>query len=105
MIRNSARFVSYKGLKKAYAGLKAVYSANTEEAGREALEGFGKTWGGKHPVIYQSWERRWDGLSGFFKHPPETAAPFIRLTLMNRLIINCGKLQKTACRFQRMMQY
>jgi transposase-like protein len=69
--RNSTKFVSYKDLKKVCAGLEAVYSADSGEAGRGALEGFGKTWNEKYPVIYQSWERHWDGLSGFFKYPPE----------------------------------
>jgi transposase-like protein len=48
MIRNSTKFVSYRDLKKVCADLKAVYSANTEEAGREALEDFGKTWNDKY---------------------------------------------------------
>jgi transposase-like protein len=63
MVRNSAKFVSYKDLKKVCAGLKAVYSANTGEAGRSALEDFGKTWNGKYPMIYQSWDRHWEDLS------------------------------------------
>jgi transposase-like protein len=42
MIRNSTKFVSYKDLKKVCADLKAVYSADSEEAGHDALEDFGK---------------------------------------------------------------
>jgi transposase-like protein len=71
MIRNSTKFVSYKDLKKVCADLKAVYSASTEEFGRDALEEFGKTWNGKYPMIYKSWECHWDDLSEFFKYPPE----------------------------------
>jgi transposase-like protein len=71
MVRNSTKFVSYKDLKKVCADLKAVYSANTEEAGREALEDFGKTWNGKYPMIYRSWENHWADLSEFFKYPSE----------------------------------
>jgi transposase-like protein len=37
MVRNSARFVSYKDLKEVCAGLKAGYRAPSEEAGRAAL--------------------------------------------------------------------
>ena len=59
MVRNSAKFVSYKDLKKVCAGLKAVYSANTGAAGRDALEDFGKIWNGKYPVIYKSWDSHW----------------------------------------------
>jgi transposase-like protein len=60
MVRNSTKFVSYKDLKKVCADLKAVYSAATEEAGRDALEEFGKTWNTKYPMIYQSWDSHWD---------------------------------------------
>jgi putative transposase len=71
MVRNSTKFVSYKDLKKVCADLKLVYSANSEEAGHDALEEFGKTWNGKYPMIYQSWQRHWEDLSEFFKYPPE----------------------------------
>jgi transposase-like protein len=72
MIRNSAKFVSYKGIKKVCVDLKTACSADSGEAGREALEEFEKTWDGKHLMIYKSWEKHWADLSGFFKHPPET---------------------------------
>ena len=71
MIRNSTKFVSYKDLKKICADLKSVYSANTETAGRDALEGFGKIWNGKYPMIYKSWDHHWNDLSEFYKYPPE----------------------------------
>jgi transposase-like protein len=61
----------YKGLKKAYADLKAAYSAGTGEVARNAWEESGRIWDKKYPMIYQAWERHWDGLSGFFKYPPE----------------------------------
>jgi transposase-like protein len=71
MIRNSTKFVSWKDLKKVCADLKTIYSAPSEEAGRDALEDFGKTWDSKYPMIHQSWGRHWDDLSEFFKYPPE----------------------------------
>jgi transposase-like protein len=71
MVRNSTKFVLYKDLKKLCADLKAVYSANSEEAGRDALEDFGKKWNDKYQMIYQSWQRHWDDLSEFYKYPPE----------------------------------
>jgi len=42
MVRNSTKFVSYKDLKKVCADLKTIYSAATEEAGLNALMGFGE---------------------------------------------------------------
>ena len=71
-MRNSTKFVSYKDLKKVCAELKTIYSAATEEAGLDALMGFGEKWDGKYPMISQSWQRHWDDLSEFFKYPPET---------------------------------
>ena len=44
MVRNTTKFVSYKDLKKVCADLKAVYSANSEEIARNALEEFGAMW-------------------------------------------------------------
>lgn len=72
MVRDSTGFVSYRDLKKVRADLKAVYSAATGEAGRDALEEFGKTCNTKYPMIYRSWDTRRDDLGGLFKYPPET---------------------------------
>jgi transposase-like protein len=71
MARNSTKYVSYKDLKKVCADLKAVHSVPGEEAGRAALDDFGKIWNGKYPMIRQSWEKHWDDLSEFFNYPPE----------------------------------
>jgi transposase-like protein len=43
MIGNSAKYVSYKDLKKVCADLKAVYTAADKGAVRNALEEFGDT--------------------------------------------------------------
>ncbi|GHV89198.1 hypothetical protein AGMMS50267_15580 [Spirochaetia bacterium] len=51
MVRNSTKFVSYKDLKKLCADLKAVYSAPSEEAGRAALDEFGRIWNNKYPMM------------------------------------------------------
>jgi transposase-like protein len=61
-----------QGLEKSARWFKAIYSANTETAGRGALEEPGKIRNAKYPMIYKSRDRHWDGLSGFFKYPPET---------------------------------
>ncbi len=70
MIRNSTKFVSFKDLKSICADLKAIYTAVSEKAGREALEDFGSKWNPKYPMIYKSWSSRWDNLSEFFNYPP-----------------------------------
>jgi transposase-like protein len=71
MVRNSTKFVPYKDKKKVCADLKTIYSANTEETARDALEEFGKKWNDKYEMIYNSWDRHWPDLVEFFKYPPQ----------------------------------
>ena len=71
MVRNSTKFVSYKDLKKVCAGLRAIYSAPTEEAGRAALEEFGNMWNSRYSMIYQCWDTNWTDLCEFYNYSPE----------------------------------
>ena len=70
-IRNSIRYVSYKDTKKLLADLKPVYTAASEEMGCTALDDFAQVWGGRYPLVVQSWRNNWSELSTFFKYPPE----------------------------------
>ena len=70
-IRNSVRYVSYKDVKKVLADLKPIYTAATEPLALEALDGFEAVWGGKYPLIVNSWRTNWAELATFFKYPPE----------------------------------
>lgn len=70
-IRNSIRYVSYKDTKKLLADLKPVYTAASEEIGCAALDDFEQVWGGRYPLVVQSWRNNWSELSTFFKYPPE----------------------------------
>ena len=64
MVRNSRKFVSYEDLKK-------IYTAVTEQAGRDALDDFGKRWDSKYPMNYKSWDDRWKDLCEFYNYPEE----------------------------------
>jgi putative transposase len=99
MVRNSTKFVSYKDLKKVCADLKTVYSAPTEESGRTALEEFRKTWDGKYPMIYQSWDRRWDDLSEFFKYPDEIRRTIYTTNAIESLNYQLRKVTKNRSSF------
>ena len=99
MVRNSTKFVSYKDLKKVCADLKAVYSANTETAGREALEDFGTIWNDKYPMIYKSWDHRWDDLSEFFKYPPEIRRAIYTTNAVESLNYQLRKVTKNRLSF------
>ena len=66
-IRNSIRYVSYKDTKKLIADLRPIYQAPSEEAALTALDEFDGIWGGKYPLVVQSWQRNCAELSTFFK--------------------------------------
>ena len=99
MVRNSTRFVSYKDLKKVCAGLRAVYSAATEEAGLAALEEFGETWNARYPMIHQSWRRRWNDLSEFFRYPPEIRRAIYTTNAVESLNYQLRKVTKNRSTF------
>jgi transposase-like protein len=99
MVRNSAKFVSYKDLKKLCADLKAIYTAPTEDAGRSALEEFGKTWNAKYPMVYQSWDTHWDDLSEFFKYPPEIRRAIYTTNAIESLNYQLRKVTKNRSTF------
>jgi transposase-like protein len=99
MVRNSTRFVSYKDLKKVCADLKAVYSAASEEAGRKALEDFGKVWNEKYPMICQSWDHHWDDLSEFFRYAPEIRRAIYTTNAVESLNYQLRKVTKNRLSF------
>ena len=99
MVRNSAKYVSYKDLKKVCADLKAVYSASTEAAGKDALEDFGKIWNEKYPMIHKSWERHWDDLSELFKYSPEIRRAIYTTNAIESLNYQLRKVTKNRSTF------
>jgi len=99
MVRNSTKFVSYKDLRKVCTDLKTIYSAATEGAGRNALEEFGKTWNEKYPMIYQSWEQKWDDLSEFYKYPSEIRRVIYTTNAIESLNYQLRKVTKNRSSF------
>jgi transposase-like protein len=94
MIRNSAKYVSYKDLRKLCADLKMIYSAPSEEAGRAALEEFGEKWNKKYPMICQSWEQHWHDLCEFFKYPYEIRRAIYTTNAIESLNFQLRKVTK-----------
>lgn len=70
-IRNSIKYVSYKDVRKITVALKPIYTASSEAVGLAELDTFEQIWGGKYPLIVQSWRNNWAELSTFFKYSPE----------------------------------
>ncbi len=68
-IRNSMRYVGSKHQKAFMVDLKRVYKALNKEAAESALDELEKTWGDKYPIVIQSWRKKWDNLSVYFRYP------------------------------------
>ncbi|CAG9435343.1 IS256 family transposase ISSod4 (plasmid) [Providencia alcalifaciens] len=51
------------------ADLKPVYRAVSKEAAETALDELDTKWGQQYPVVIQSWRRKWDNLSAYFRYP------------------------------------
>lgn len=71
MIRNSARFVSYKDRKELVRDLKPVYTAVNREGAEAALEHFEEKWGRRYPMIGASWRANWERVVPFLDFPPD----------------------------------
>ncbi|WP_455428412.1 IS256 family transposase [Dryocola sp. LX212] len=68
-IRNSIKYVASKHHKAFMADLKPVYRAVSKEAAEVALDELEEKWGQQYPVVIQSWRRKWENLSHYFRYP------------------------------------
>ena len=68
-IRNSMKYVASKHQKAFMADLKPVYRAATKEAAEVELDNLEAKWGSQYPIVLQSWRRKWEHLSVYFKYP------------------------------------
>ena len=68
-IRNSLRYVGSKHHKAFMVDLKRVYQALNREAAESALDELELTWGERYPIVIQSWRRKWENLSVYFRYP------------------------------------
>ncbi|OCG74165.1 transposase, partial [Gilliamella sp. Nev6-6] len=68
-IRHSIKYVASKHHKAFMSDLKLVYKAVSREAAIDALDELEKKWGDKYPIVIQSWRRKWDNLSAYFRYP------------------------------------
>lgn len=72
MVRNTLKHVYYKDMKPFAADLKTIYYAESEKAGRTALDKVSEKWGQKYPYTMKRWYDNWDALCLIFKFSMET---------------------------------
>ncbi|EJX2514854.1 IS256 family transposase, partial [Salmonella enterica] len=68
-IRNPIKYVASKHHKAFMADLKPVYRAVSKEVAETALDELEAKWGQQYPVVLQSWSRKWENLSAYFRYP------------------------------------
>ena len=67
-IRNSLKYVASKDQKEFMRDLKPVYRAATKDQAEDALLTLEEKWGGKYPVVIESWQNNWEELSQYFQY-------------------------------------
>ena len=68
-IRNSMKYVASKNQKEFMRDLKPVYRAATKQEAETALGTLEDKWGKQYPLVINSWRRKWENLSVYFKYP------------------------------------
>ena len=71
MIRASLRYVTAGDRKLVITSLRAIYTADTEEAAMAALDAFDKCWGARYPSVSKLWRSRWNEVTPFLAFPKE----------------------------------
>ncbi|MEC9491120.1 IS256 family transposase [Flexistipes sp.] len=94
-IRNSLKYIASKNKKEFSKDLKPIYKAVSKEAAEEALDNLEKKWGKKYPIVIQSWRRRWDNLSCYFKYPEDIRKVIYTTNIIESVHRQFRKLTKT----------
>lgn len=67
-IRHTVMFIPHKDREAFCKDLQRVYTAPSEEAGREALKEVGERWP-QYRAYLKSWDTRWEDIAPFFSYP------------------------------------
>ena len=66
-VRNTLKYVADKDKKPFASDLKKIYSAASEQSGRDMLEKISEKWSEKYPNAMKSWYKNWDAITPIFK--------------------------------------
>jgi transposase-like protein len=98
MIRHTVMFIPHKDREAFCKDLQLVYTAPTEEAGREALREVGERWS-QYKAYLKNWEDRWEDLSPFFSYPAAIRRMIYTTNAIENLNRQFRKVTKTTTVF------
>jgi putative transposase len=98
-IRHSIKYVASKHHKAFMSDLKPVYKAVSREAAIDALDELEKKWGDKYPIVIQSWRRKWDNLSAYFRYLEPIGKVIYTTNAIESIHLQFRKLTKTKSGF------
>jgi len=94
-IRNSMKYVASKNQKAFMTDLKPVYRAATKDSAQMALDELEAKWGSLYPLVLQSWRRKWDNLTVYFKYPDHVRKVIYTTNAIEAVHRQFRKLTKT----------
>lgn len=97
-IRHTVMFIPHKDREAFCKDLMLVYTAPSEEAGREALQQVGERWP-QYRAYLKNWENRWEDLTPFYSYPQAIRKMIYTTNAIENLNRQFRKVTKTTTVF------
>lgn len=97
-IRHTVMFIPHKDREAFCKDLMRVYTAPSEEGGREALHDVGERWP-QYRAYLKNWENRWEDLAPFFSYPQAIRKMIYTTNAVENLNRQFRKVTKTTTVF------
>jgi putative transposase len=99
LVRQSLRFVPYKDRRPVAADLKAIYTAQDQDAAGDALTRFSEKWDHRFPSISRSWLEHWEHVTPFLAFPADVRRAIYTTNTIEALNRQIRKIIKTRGHF------
>jgi len=97
-IRHTVMFIPHKDREAFCKDLMSVYTAPSEESGREALQQVGERWP-QYRAYLKNWENRWEDLKPFYSYPQAIRKMIYTTNAIENLNRQFRKVTKTTTVF------
>ena len=97
-IRHTVMFIPHKDREAFCKDLMSVYTAPSEESGREALQQVGERWP-QYRAYLKNWENRWEDLMPFYSYPQAIRKMIYTTNAIENLNRQFRKVTKTTTVF------